>query len=325
MKKSLIIFILFILPLGVWAQEGSIEPVKKRKSLLIFPYKKFQTSASMNIPIQDKHKVFKLRAGNGALLLIPNSKNELDIEARIYLTSLGKKTAQRFIKRFSKISLQESGEELYLRSYFNLERKRKRFTVEGDTEVSTISIGGFMGTPAAKIDLVVKVPPGLDVKVYDGSGDTEIQGLSNDLYVRDQSGDIFINAVTGNLEVRDGSGKIRIQDAGADTYVRDGAGKIYISGSKSNVKIIDGSGHLEVLGVNGNLDVKDASGAILIKDVGGGLTLKDSSGTISLEEIANGAGGDTPVKITDASGHIYMKNVNGKLQLKDRSGKVIKR
>ena len=65
-----------------------------------------------------------------------------------------------------------------------------------------------------------------DVDVVDGSGDTWIHQIGNNVVVNDTSGDLLIEAVDGSVTVTDTSGDIRVYGVEGDVDIDDESGDI---------------------------------------------------------------------------------------------------
>lgn len=295
------------------------EPQKKGVSTSLI-YKKFETKAVLTFPVQTTHKKIKLRAGAGTLLILPHEENDLRVDAMIRTTSLSKKKNREFIKEFLKFKIIENENEIYFKGYFDISRTRSRTNSKGN--YSVFSIGSALGTPNSKIDLIVKVPKGIELEVYDGSGKVEVRQITNDLYIEDNSGNIVIEQVSGKMKIVDAAGKITLRDLKNDVTVHDQGGKLWMENIQGNVDIKDTSGDLTVQNIQGNLSIKDTSGKIIVKNVSKALKISDQSGRIEINEVAT-SNPEEIVEINDNSGHIYLTNVKGNLKLKDGAGKVV--
>ncbi|WP_213999209.1 DUF4097 family beta strand repeat-containing protein [Arsukibacterium sp.] len=142
------------------------------------------------------------------------------------------------------------------------------------------------------IDVVVKVPARLALTLDEGSGDTDIRGL------------------TGDLTIEDGSGTLRIQ-GGNNANITDGSGNLFISQLSGSLVVEDGSGDTDIRQVQGRVTVEDGSGDLNISDIGGVVTIDDGSGDINV----NGAGGLTI--LDSGSGGLKINAINGPVNIND--------
>jgi hypothetical protein len=127
----------------------------------------------------------------------------------------------------------------------------------------------------ASVDLIVRIPVGINVTIDDGSGSITVGGTRSFIRIDDGSGSIDLNDIAG-------------------ASIDDGSGSIEISGSSDDVEIVDGSGSIKVRGVAGSVIVDDGSGSISIVDVerdvvieesgSGGLRISDVRGSIESDD-----------------------------------------
>ncbi|MBY6204250.1 hypothetical protein [Halomonas denitrificans] len=117
------------------------------------------------------------------------------------------------------------------------------------------------------IDLSIRVPRTMRLRIDDGSGS------------------IRISSIDGDVEIEDGSGSITAEGLGGDILVEDGSGSISIEGVAGDVTIDDGSGSIDVRDVGGTVTVSDGSGGIDVRDAGDFELLDDGSGGVELRGI----------------------------------------
>jgi hypothetical protein len=143
----------------------------------------------------------------------------------------------------------------------------------------------------AHINLTVKVPKKMNLKIEDGSGSIEMSAINGDVEIDDGSGEIGVETITGNLEITDGSGDIDVRNVEGNLSVDDGSGGIDVRDIRGDVSVDDGSGGMDIEKVSGNVTVSDGSGSIYINDVeknvniresgSGGLTVKNVKGEVN--------------------------------------------
>lgn len=117
------------------------------------------------------------------------------------------------------------------------------------------------------IDLAIRVPRSMQVRIVDGSGSIRVGNLDGDLDIEDQSGSVTISAIGGNVTIDDGSGSITAEDVGGD------------------VTIDDGSGSISVLRAEGTVSISDGSGSITVEEAGDFELRGDGSGSVNLSGI----------------------------------------
>lgn len=125
----------------------------------------------------------------------------------------------------------------------------------------------------ARIHLVVAVPAGMDLRIEDGSGHTEVQGVGS-VEIDDGSGHLTLRDISGDVEIDDGSGHVEIFDVVGHVEIDDGSGGITVSGVQGGVRLTDGSGPVEVDNVSMNVVVTDkGSGPVVVRDIDGDLSV----------------------------------------------------
>lgn len=201
--------------------------------------------------------------GAGSLVIEADpSSQEIIVEADIYAEDLSQ----------ARFELQQKSGQAYLRA---------------DFEQAFVSHWTQHESP--RIDLVIKMPAALALKLDDGSGDIRIEGLTSsikvsdgsgaitikggkDLSLDDGSGDVDIQQIQGNVRIDDGSGELRVRDIGGDLVIDDGSGDLHVTQIKGRVTITDGSGDINV-NTAASLDVLESgSGTIQYQNIVGSVT-----------------------------------------------------
>ena len=169
-------------------------------------------------------------------------------------------------------------------------------TLEGnrlDTDYPHDRGSWFGGNRYARIDLVVEVPAGTNLRVDDSSGSVEITGVGDvnisdgsgsmsirgvgSVVIEDGSGSLRIEDVVGGVTVEDGSGSVRIEDVGGSVTVEDGSGSVRIRAVGGDVRVTDGAGSTEVSAVGGTVRVVGGgAGSVTVRDVDGDLIVTDT-------------------------------------------------
>lgn len=195
-----------------------------------------------------------------------------------------------------------------------------------------VRISGRGGGLEAWADLVIEVPAGRSLEVYQAVGEVDARGLDGDLLidtgsggvsvvdvagavdVDTGSGSVMVRGVVGNLRVDTGSGSVEVRDVrGREIEVDTGSGRVRGSGLSADVVIIDtGSGSIEVESVTSREVMLDTgSGSIDVElttdvdrldaDTGSGsITVRAPAGLGATVDIETGSGGidlDFPVEV----------------------------
>lgn len=154
----------------------------------------------------------------------------------------------------------------------------------------------------AKID--VRVPPGMALDLYSGSGDCSLKGDAGaPVKVHTGSGDIGMDGACRSLETSSGSGSVKAalgQESGR-VEMRSGSGDLLVSGPvrelametgsgtatarlsrpAEKVRLHSGSGDLTLNGGARHLAAHSGSGSIVAEGLTGGAELESSSGDVT--------------------------------------------
>lgn len=213
-------------------------------------------------------QVLDISCGAGALVVEGKEQQEIKVEAEIEIEGISDKKAQEFIKDKIELSLELKGTVAYLKSKIN---------------------DSFWGPKDTQVNLVVTLPPHLNLKVDDGSGSTRLRHMDGDVNIKDGSGSIEVSDTKGNLTIVDGSGSIDVRNIQGDVTVKDGSGGISAEKIGGDLTLMDGSGSIEVSGVDGGVLVDDGSGSIDIHDVEKDVTIEsDGSGSCNISGVKGG-------------------------------------
>lgn len=152
------------------------------------------------------------------------------------------------------------------------------------------------GNYVASMNMSITVPAGVAIEITDSSGDIVARGV-------------------GPLKIADGSGGIELQGIAGSVDINDGSGEIEISGVDGDVRVADGSGGIEIENVTGNLNVpNDGSGTLAVARVGGSVHIADKgSGTLNVSHV----GADLIVG-DKGSGRVRYDDVRGKVAVPKR-------
>jgi len=213
-------------------------------------------------------QVLDISCGAGALVVEGKEQQEIKVEAEIEIEGISDKKAQEFIKDKIELSLELKGTVAYLKSKIN---------------------DSFWGPKDTQVNLLVTLPPHLNLKVDDGSGATRLRHMDGDVSIKDGSGSIEVSDTKGNLTIVDGSGSIDVRNIQGDVTVKDGSGGISAEKIGGDLTLMDGSGSIEVSGVDGGVLVDDGSGSIDIHDVEKDVTIEsDGSGSCNISGVKGG-------------------------------------
>lgn len=255
MMKCSILFVLVLLPGMVFAETG------RESKVLELPV------AGINI--------LRIQCGAGYLNVNGiEDFNKIEVNANIFIEGLDTEDLRSFIENNLLLDLKKRGNRAVLRAMF-------------------LSSSRFRPSEA-KIDLFIRAPMRMGIRIDDGSGP------------------INVSRFTGNLEIDDGTGSIMIRDIIGKVRIGDRSGPINVEGIEGNVQVKDGSGSIDITKVLGDVNIMDGSGSIMIQDIEGHVKVSDGSGSIEVHDISKN------VSILEKdSGEISLEGVAGKIIRRD--------
>lgn len=213
-------------------------------------------------------EVLDISCGAGALVIEGKEQQDIKVDAEIEIEGMSDKKAKEFINSKIELSLAKKGTVAYLKSKID---------------------DGFWGSKDAQVNLVIRLPPHLNLKVDDGSGSIRLTRMDGDVSIKDGSGSIEVIDTKGNLTIDDASGSIDFRNIQGDVTVKDGSGSISAEKIGGDLTLMDGSGSIEVKGVQGGVLVNDGSGSIDIRDVQKYVTIEsDGSGSCNVSGVKGG-------------------------------------
>lgn len=169
--------------------------------------------------------------------------------------------------------------------YYSEEDIRLSLTGSGSqAELQAEFSNSFSMGNSPYMDLVVRVPSGLTLDLNDGSGATDISGLTGDITIEDGSGELSLSGGR-NVRVTDGSGSLQISDISGNLSVEDGSGETLIRHVAGDVTVQDGSGELSVSNVGGAVSIEDGSGDINVDGAGALTILESGSGGVKTKNV----------------------------------------
>ncbi|MEM6795129.1 MAG: DUF4097 family beta strand repeat-containing protein [Acidobacteriota bacterium] len=152
-------------------------------------------------------------------------------------------------------------------------------------EVETPNTLGW--NSGASLDLEIEVPNDVPLRITDGSGDTEIRGVTVE-EITDGSGEVRLTETFGALDMTDGSGDVSVRGHEGTIEITDGSGDVSIRDIAGEVLVAnDGSGDLDISQVSGSVEVRsDGSGDIFARAIGGDFEVgSGGSGDIKYREV----------------------------------------
>ena len=167
-----------------------------------------------------------------------------------------------------------------------------------------------------------------DIELNDFSGELNLLGRSNDLYL-DNCPNVF--------SIENDYGKNFISNCGGKLTLDSRSGEIHISEFNGPARISADYARIDIRAVTGNLDISTRSAKVKIEDVDGSLDLKADYSEVTLTKVSgyvNTSNRSGSVTVNDVGGikvdapytKIWIDGVTGKeakdIQIYDQSGKI---
>ncbi len=194
----------------------------------------------------------------------------------------------------------------------SLEQRR-----DGDTMVFTAHSADQMnistlGSNYAYLDVEVRIPQSVAVRIRSASGDVDARHLSA-LDFASSSGDLNVEGVDGELRAEVHSGDVKAHDMGRLEIVRSGSGDVVATKVRDDVHV----GHVG----SGDLNFNDIGKGVHVESIGSGdVTVHHAGGNVVIDSIGSGdvngndIDGDFIVK-SAGSGDIHHGTVRGKVSV----------
>lgn len=193
--------------------------------------------------------------------------DRIEVDAEFIIRRMSDKKAQDFIK-----------DNLIL----TLERKGSRAVLTAKQK----PIRNLFKNISCAINLTVRIPGNLNVRIDDGSGAMTAEDIGGDVWIDDGSGDIELTNIGGTVEIDDGSGDLEARRITGDITVDDGSGTVDIEDCGGRVDIDDGSGTIRIRNVGGDVTISDGSGSINISGVEKDVHIRnDGSGSVNISDV----------------------------------------
>jgi DUF4097 and DUF4098 domain-containing protein YvlB len=181
----------------------------------------------------------------------------------------------------------EDRENIHVELVFKV-KSRKRDKAQRLLEESSLSVSREAGelrlapdasSSRVNVEMLVRLPFGLEVNAEVGSGDLYVRDLRGPLYLEAGSGRIDGRDLVGDVKVKLGSGEISLRDVKGAVRIQAGSGDIKLKRIVS-CELKASSGNVEINSVLGLCRVKTNSGDVYIRKVAGPTEIETGSGDI---------------------------------------------
>jgi len=193
-----------------------------------------------------------------------------------------------------------------------VDQRRDGDTLTLTTHQSESQTFSLFGSNYAYVDLHVRMPPALLLRVRSASGDSVIKDISA-LDFSSHSGDLIVDHIDGNVTVDVHSGDVKANDIGSLDVQHSGSGDIQASKVRGDV-------HVGRVG-SGDLVFSGVARGVHVESVGSGdVTVRGAGATVQVDSIGSGdvtvsdVGGDFIVK-SAGSGDMHHSSVKGRVSV----------
>lgn len=149
-----------------------------------------------------------------------------------------------------------------------------------------VRISGRGDGVEAWADLVIEVPAGRELSVYQAVGEVAAEGVESELAIDTGSGAVRAVDTSGPLSIETGSGMVEARGVAGDLLVETGSGRVEVADVRGGEIVIDtGSGRVTGAGLSAeSVTVDTGSGSIELQGVtASAISLDTGSGSIDIE------------------------------------------
>ena len=185
----------------------------------------------------DGLKELRIHADDGKLIVvgIPEIKEVL-VRATIRVRpTLNDSEFSDFLDNWTRLALNKHGR-----------------TAQLESTISAMAIGEYK----PRIDLVVNLPPELNLVVVDGQGVLEISGMRSEVDVTDGSGKLLIKNIIGDVTIIDEAGSMEISQVTGDLQIKDRTGSVSVEKVDGTMFLDKRSGLVSIDGLSGDLVIE---------------------------------------------------------------------
>ena len=181
-----------------------------------------------------------------------------------------------------------------------------RVALDGDQLVIEGPRRSALFRSAPELTISIEAPAGSDLDAELQSADLSVTGELAVARVRSGSGDIDIERVTEELAVDAGSGDVRVDSLDGAGTLRSGSGDVEVAAVAGRMQGSTGSGDVQLGRVDGAADLRSGSGDVVVEHSTADLAISTASGD---QQVLRTAGGTLHLK--SASGDVHIGVTQG--------------
>jgi hypothetical protein len=130
-----------------------------------------------------------------------------------------------------------------------------------DAHLVVITTRSVEGSP---VDLTVRVPPGVALRVFADTGHIVVAGISSNVEVETRRASLTAVNIDGNVIVSTGNGNVTLNGVKGLVDVTTGNGNTRVTNVQHSVHVVSINGTTELQCVTGAVDVRDTSGRVTV-------------------------------------------------------------
>ena len=240
----------------------------------------------------------------GSILIQPADGAALELEARTFAEADTAAQAAS-LARSVRLDVAEGDRQISVLARYPVEEHRVfiyqaegigRFSHRARYHDETVLLTSDPDRKGARVhtDFLLKLPPGVAVKIDNRAGSMEAADISADLYLASGYGSLDIANVTGKAMLDTGSAPVRVRDHRGSVVADTGSGAVLIEGLVGDASADTGSGRVTYRNVEGDVHADTGSGSVNLENVAAGRIHADTgSGSVFLENVTGSLHADT--------------------------------
>jgi DUF4097 and DUF4098 domain-containing protein YvlB len=245
----------------------------------------YQKMIDITGPIQ-----LSLENPSGGIIITGAPSEKVSIEAAKNIRAVDAEEAEE-ISALIEIDVKQNKNKIDIQTIYHRSEKRSRSFWD--------KLFGTGGDSFGSVDYTIAVPARCQLTIKTASGNIEVSGIKDKIFINGASGDIILRNIDGSSDIKSSSGEIKIEDIRGDINIAATSGGIILNS------------------ITGTMDIRTTSGDTKGSSLAGAVTLSQTSGKIDL----TGLSGD--VKIKSTSGDISIEQQSGAADIVSYSGRVM--
>lgn len=236
------------------------------------------------------HKTIEIR--DESRLVVESKSGDITI-----LGEAGRNEVQLTIIKRVKAKSQEEAERLAGLLDIEIDRDGRELVIstkypKGDDAKRSIFSYLMRRYPKMSMELILVVPPELDIELTSASGDLSVSNINGSVELTAASGDLQTINIGGSLNMVVASGDIEVENVDGEARFSSASGDITAHKLSSDALIQTASGDVEMIDIGGDVEAETISGDIVVEGVGS-VIYKGVSGSARFIDVRGGVSAAT--------------------------------